>query len=159
MAKSAKERTKASAKRATRSAPTKAVRTKAKSARRKGIAAKPVVIDIHAHIVVPEVLDFAYEHSLFAQAVAGPAQAGRPAALGEEFRSRMSDMTLRLRDLDAMGVDIQVISPSILQQCTYFAEPEAAPNGSAMSGGPKRSRNIRIGSWASARCRCRTPSW
>jgi len=126
MAKSAEERTKASAQRATRSAPTKAVRSKVKSARRKGIAAKPVVIDIHAHIVVPEVLDFAYEHSLFAQAVAGPAQAGRPAALGEEFRSRMSDMTLRLRDMDAMGVDIQVISPSILQQCTYFAEPEAA---------------------------------
>src|SRR5262249_20405368 len=25
-----------------------------------------------------------------------------------------------------MGVDIQVISPSILQQCTYWAEPEAA---------------------------------
>jgi aminocarboxymuconate-semialdehyde decarboxylase len=125
MAKTTKRRTKASAKPPARSAK-KTVRAKAKSPRRKGLAAKPVVIDVHAHIVVPEVLDFAYEHSLFAQAVAGPGQAGKPAALGEEFRSRMSDMALRLRDMDAMGVDIQVISPSILQQCTYFAEPEAA---------------------------------
>jgi aminocarboxymuconate-semialdehyde decarboxylase len=35
-------------------------------------------------------------------------------------------MALRLSDMDRMGVDIQVISPSILQQCTYFAEPHEA---------------------------------
>jgi len=108
------------------SARAKAKSRAAKSSRPKGPSPKPVVIDFHAHIVVPEVLDFTYEHSLFAQAVAGPAQGGRPAALGEEFRARMTDMALRLRDMDQMGVDIQVISPSILQQCTYFAEPEAA---------------------------------
>jgi aminocarboxymuconate-semialdehyde decarboxylase len=105
----------------------KAAGAKAKSTRRPPRAApKPVVIDFHAHIVVPEVLDFTDEHSLFAQSVAGKTEGGRPAALGEEFRSRMTDMPQRLRDMDAMGVDIQVISPSILQQCTYFAEPEAA---------------------------------
>ena len=119
--KSAKKRKKTTAGRPTRSAPKKTARSKAKSSSRKSGAAKPVVIDFHAHIVVPEVLDFAYSHSLFAQAVAGPG-----AALGEEFRARMTDMNLRLKEMDAMGVDIQVISPSILQQCTYFAEPDAA---------------------------------
>ena len=126
MAKKSAKKQKTSTKRGTRPAPKKTARfKKAKSSRgavrRKGPAAKPVVIDFHAHIVVPEVLDFAYKDSLFAQAVAGPG-----AALADEFRTRMTDNTLRLKEMDAMGVDIQVISPSILQQCTYFAEPEAA---------------------------------
>ena len=123
MAKKSAKKRKTSAKRITRPAPKKAARAKAKSprgaARRKGPSPKPTVIDFHAHIVVPEVLDFAYKHSLFAQAVAGPG-----AGLADELRTRMTDNTLRLKQMDAMGVDIQVISPSILQQCTYFAEPE-----------------------------------
>src|SRR5215831_3950964 len=126
MATSAKKRKKVSAKRPARPVRGRPTRGKAKPARRRGIASKPVVIDFHAHIVVPEVMDFAYDRSLFAQAVAGEGQGGRPAALAEEFRSRMTDAELRLKDMDAMGVDIQVISPSILQQCTYFAEPEEA---------------------------------
>jgi len=127
VAKSAKKRKKSppSARRPARAAAEKP-RAKARSRRRTGLAPKPVVIDVHAHIVVPEVLAFTYERSMFAQAVAGEGQAGRPAPLAEEFRSRMTDLALRLKDMDAMGVDLQVISPSILQQCTYWAEPEAA---------------------------------
>jgi len=86
---------------------------------------KPFVIDVHAHIVVPEVMAFAYEQSLFAQAVAGRA-GGRPEPLPRPLLERMTDMTLRLKDMDEMGVDMQVISPSILQQCTYWAAPEEA---------------------------------
>jgi aminocarboxymuconate-semialdehyde decarboxylase len=134
MAKAAKKRKKMVAKKVARAPAKKTTRTpskktasaKARPARSQRPAPKPVVIDFHAHIVVPEVLDFAYEHSLFAQSVAGKGEGGRPAALGEEFRTRMTDMTQRLKDMDQMGVDIQVISPSILQQCTYFAEPDAA---------------------------------
>src|SRR5262245_35891682 len=101
--KSAKKRTKTTKRPAGRT-PKKTARAKSKPARRKGPAAKPVVIDFHAHIVVPEVLDFAYKDSLFAQAVAGPG-----AALADEFRTRMTDYTLRLKEMDAMGVDIQEI--------------------------------------------------
>jgi aminocarboxymuconate-semialdehyde decarboxylase len=81
---------------------------------------------VHAHIVVPEVMAFAYEHSLFAQAVASAGAGGKPQPVPEPLLQRMSDHSLRFTDMDAMGVDIQVISPSILQTCTYFAEPQEA---------------------------------
>jgi aminocarboxymuconate-semialdehyde decarboxylase len=92
--------------------------------RARGRAEKPFVIDFHAHLVVPEVLSFAYENSLFAQAVVGKGSGGRAHAVPDEFLKPMLDLDLRLRDMDAMGVDMQVISPSILQQCVYFAAPE-----------------------------------
>jgi aminocarboxymuconate-semialdehyde decarboxylase len=38
----------------------------------------------------------------------------------------MVDLDMRLKDMDAMGVDIQVISPSILHQCTYSLDPQEA---------------------------------
>jgi aminocarboxymuconate-semialdehyde decarboxylase len=112
MAKAAKKNSKVAKKSA------KPARAK-KSARAKGPARKPVVIDVHAHIIVPEVLDFTFKQSLFAQAVAAD-------GLPQPLKQRMTDMALRFQEMDAMGVDIQLISPSILQQCTYFAEPEEA---------------------------------
>src|SRR5262249_60791324 len=74
MAKSAKKKT-ASPKRAARPAP-----KKKPAARRTGSAPKPFVIDVHAHIVVPEVMEFAYSHSLFAQAWGAPGAGGEPGA-------------------------------------------------------------------------------
>ena len=38
--------------------------------------------------------------------------------------SRMSDVTDRIARMDAMGVDMQVLSSSLVQQCTYWAEPQ-----------------------------------
>jgi aminocarboxymuconate-semialdehyde decarboxylase len=104
-------------------------KVKAKAARRKapkGPKPKPLVIDFHAHIAVPEIVDFAYQHSMYAQGVAGRAAGGGAAAIPDAFLIPMTDMERRLRDMDAMGVDMQVISPSILTQCTYFAEPHEA---------------------------------
>jgi aminocarboxymuconate-semialdehyde decarboxylase len=75
---------------------------------------------------VPEVLKKTYPRSMFAKAVAKRTAGGKPAGIPAPALARMTDMALRFREMDAMGIDIQVISPSILQQCTYWAKPEAA---------------------------------
>jgi aminocarboxymuconate-semialdehyde decarboxylase len=115
--KSAKKVVKTSARRA---APKKAAKT---AKRAKGPTPKPVVIDVHAHLVVPELVEFASTASLFAKSVG---TGSRPGGIYEFAYVRMTDDNLRLKEMDQMGIDIQVISPSILQQCTYFAEPEKA---------------------------------
>ena len=104
---------------------TKAARSKALG-RTTGPRRKPIVIDVHAHIIVPEVLSFTYEHSMFAKAVAQKSHDGRPHGIPQPLMQRMIDRSLRLKDMDEAGVDIEVISPSILQQCTYWAEPDEA---------------------------------
>ena len=87
-------------------------------------ARKPFVIDFHAHIVMPEVLEVTYRKSLFAQAIGGEGAPGKVDAMPEAWMRAMTDVTTRFKDMDTMGVDMQVISPSILQQCTYWAEPQ-----------------------------------
>jgi aminocarboxymuconate-semialdehyde decarboxylase len=76
--------------------------------------------------VIPELLEFAYEKSMFAKRIATGAPGARAPGLPEEFERPMTNMARRLADMDRMGVDIQVVSPSILHQCTYFAPPEEA---------------------------------
>jgi aminocarboxymuconate-semialdehyde decarboxylase len=93
---------------------------KSAARRARGPAARPVVIDVHAHVLVPEVMKRTYAHSQYSRAVAGPN--GVP----EHLYKRMTELPLRLKEMDATGVDIQVISPSIMQQCTYGVEPEQA---------------------------------
>lgn len=99
--------------------------TRKRKAPAKGRGRRPVVIDFHAHIAVPEVLKITYGKSMFAKAVAKKKAGGGVAGLPQPAMERMTDMALRFREMDAMGIDIQIISPSILQQCTYWAKPEA----------------------------------
>ena len=82
---------------------------------------KPVVIDFHAHSMTQEVFDATYDLSVLGQIRAQAGGAVRP--LPEKLLRRMINLDLRLADMDAMGVDIQVVSPNILHQCTYGVDP------------------------------------
>lgn len=82
---------------------------------------KPVVIDFHAHSMTQEVFDATYDLSVLGQIRAQAGGAVRP--LPEKLLQRMINLDLRLADMDAMGVDIQVVSPNILHQCTYGVDP------------------------------------
>jgi aminocarboxymuconate-semialdehyde decarboxylase len=86
-------------------------------------------IDIHAHIVVPQAGAHVGAHRNMAKV---PLAHFADAQVKEinliQDRDRASIMTQtdqRLRDLDAMGVDIQVIAP-VPGQCYYDVAPEIA---------------------------------
>jgi len=120
MVKSAKKQKQRPSKGPARSKSRKPARKAAKSATSRGPAPKPVVIDVHAHVLVPEVMKLTYDHSQYARQMA--AAGGMP----EPILKRMTELPLRLEEMDATCVDIQIISPSIMQQCTYSVEPEEA---------------------------------
>lgn len=88
------------------------------------------VIDVHAHVVAPEIYEQTSRWSVFAQATHDP-------NLGDDARrkvrersesviTRMADVDERIKAMDVMGVDIQILSASLVHQCTYEAEPQAA---------------------------------
>ena len=90
-------------------------------------ANKSPAIDFHAHIMVPEVVSFARKHMVGSGLPKDP-RIGKAAhekmrKKRESISSRMTDMKLRLRDMDRMGVDIQVLTASLVHQCTYWADP------------------------------------
>jgi len=88
------------------------------------------VIDFHAHIVVPEVRAFSQGHVVNTSASrdAGAPEAVRAAAQKwiAEVNRKFSDYHERLRIMDDIGVDIQVLTPSLVHQYTYWAAPEAS---------------------------------
>jgi aminocarboxymuconate-semialdehyde decarboxylase len=86
------------------------------------------VIDFHAHLMLPELYAITGPHSMFVRSNTDP-------TMSEEDRkgvrereavlvARMSDVTERIAHMDAMGVDMQVLSSSLVQQSTYWAEPK-----------------------------------
>ncbi len=104
-------------------------KTPAKAAPRKAPARvrapRRFAIDWHTHIFVPEVVAFNRDHMV----VNGfrPAEPNANRAGGE--RGGMTwqmDIDGRLAKMDEMRVDVQVISASLVHQCTYWAEPQEA---------------------------------
>jgi aminocarboxymuconate-semialdehyde decarboxylase len=102
-------------------------RTPAKRAR---APKKPFVIDFHAHIVIPEVVAFSRPYTVAAASEQTPVDArmtdeAKAAAQKwtQRARTRMADYDLRIKEMDAAGVDIQVLTQSLVVQFTYWADP------------------------------------
>lgn len=75
-------------------------------------------VDFHAHLIDANVYRETQAWSIFAQTQ----DAGRAA----EVIARMADLDNRVAAMEAMGVGMQVLSSSLVHQCTYDAEPEHA---------------------------------
>ena len=85
-------------------------------------------IDFHAHLMLPELYRVTGPHSMFVKSNTDPDMSEAAKKVVRErdafIEQRMSDTTDRIGRMDAMGVDIQVLSSSLVQQCTYWAEPQ-----------------------------------
>ncbi|GAA2557881.1 amidohydrolase family protein [Streptomyces levis] len=88
-------------------------------------------IDVHAHLLLPEVEEVVAGHPGLAAARALDARRNGPAALavnGPMVGARvpkLTDAAVRLTAMDAQGVDIQLVSPSP-SHYHYWAEPHLA---------------------------------
>ncbi|MDO9439539.1 MAG: amidohydrolase family protein [Beijerinckiaceae bacterium] len=84
-------------------------------------------IDIHAHVLMPDIYARTKSHSLFAMPPEGPppsdAQRRQGHARAETVCAAMADMDARLDAMDAMGVGVQALSASLVHQCSYHEAP------------------------------------
>src|SRR5437879_13779323 len=89
---------------------------------------RPRAIDIHAHVIVPEVYAVAAEHNIFSELPADPGVTdGMRAKIKERavmVLGRMSDISDRLAKMDAMGVEVQVLSASLVHQGLEWADAQ-----------------------------------
>src|SRR5437762_1856199 len=91
---------------------------------------KAPVIDFHAHILVPEVYAVAAEHNIFSELPTDPGvtdeMRGKIKERAGMVLGRMSDMTERLARMEAMGVDIQVLTASLVHQGLEWADAQTS---------------------------------
>ncbi|MBO0758118.1 MAG: amidohydrolase family protein [Bradyrhizobiaceae bacterium] len=90
--------------------------------RGRSLRPQSVTIDIHSHIAVPEAAAFVQPHLDLATIPLAHFATPETKALNQrqesDRRSRMIDFDDRLADLDAMGIDLQVVKPPP-PQCYY----------------------------------------
>lgn len=86
-------------------------------------------IDIHAHIVVPEAAKLVQPHLQLSRIplahFSDAATKEVNSAQEQDLREVMTTLDRRLRDLDRMGIDIQVVAPAP-GQCYYSIDPKIA---------------------------------
>ena len=84
-------------------------------------------IDVHAHVVMPEIYEQTKAHSVFTRPPEGAAMSEamrmQAAQRAESVVAAMADVDARIEAMDAMGVGVQILSVSLVHQCTYFASP------------------------------------
>jgi len=89
---------------------------------------RPLVIDFHTHMALPDVIAFSKGHVVDIEI---PDKRGVSDAVSKAWDKRRqlinrksTDPYYRLKNMDQMGVDIQVLTPSLVHQYTYWADPE-----------------------------------
>jgi aminocarboxymuconate-semialdehyde decarboxylase len=88
-------------------------------------------VDVHAHILLPQVEEAVAGHPALAEARALDARRNGPAALAvngpmvAERVPKLTDVTVRLAAMDAQGVDVQLVSPSP-SHYHYWADEDTA---------------------------------
>ncbi|MET9844338.1 amidohydrolase family protein [Streptomyces ossamyceticus] len=91
----------------------------------------PLTVDVHAHVLLPEVDALVADLPGFAAAREVEARRNGPAALAvsgtmvRERVPRLTDVSVRLAAMDAQGVDVQLVSPSP-SHYHYWADEETA---------------------------------
>ncbi|MCC3283269.1 amidohydrolase family protein [Arthrobacter caoxuetaonis] len=94
-------------------------------------AGRGTVVDVHAHVVLPALQEFvaASAPAEFAGAQQldarrqGPESLKNSGAMIRERWPQLVDLSRRLADMDAAGIDVQLVSPSP-SHYYYFAEPD-----------------------------------
>jgi aminocarboxymuconate-semialdehyde decarboxylase len=108
-------------------------------------------IDFHAHVIVPEVYAVAAEHNIFSEL---PTDRGVTDEMRGKIKDRaglvlgrMSDVSERIAKMDAMGVDVQVLSASLVHQGLEWADAQTSLRlarttndwiAKAVAGAPRR---------------------
>jgi aminocarboxymuconate-semialdehyde decarboxylase len=94
------------------------------------VRSRPRAIDVHAHIIVPEVYAVAAEHNIFSELPADPGvtdeMRGKIKERAGTVLARMSDVAGRIASMDAMGVDVQVLSASLVHQGLEWADAQTS---------------------------------
>src|SRR5256885_8480271 len=90
----------------------------------------PRAIDFHAHVVVPEVYAVAAEHNIFSELPTDPGVTDEMRTKIKERAGvvlrRMSDTSERIANMDAMGVEVQVLSASLVHQGLASADAQTS---------------------------------
>lgn len=94
-----------------------------------------ITIDMHSHVAVPEAAAFVQPHLDFSTIplahFATPPTQALNRKQDADRRPQMTDLATRLSDMDAMGIDLQVIMPPP-PQCYYTVPPDIAAQASRM---------------------------
>ena len=104
----------------------KPVNRKKEKAQVKKRPKRPFIIDFHGHIVSPTLFKLTQDHTLHARIGLGEKTSLGSARQSRETMKRMVDPATRIKDLDRMGIDMQVISPSLIHHNTTWADAEIA---------------------------------